>query len=246
MNRNVLVTGGARDIGRAVCLKFAEAGYNVIINYYHSDEKAHQTLEEVQSFGVNAVAVKADLTTQLGIDKLFAELSSNFNEIYTLVNNTGGLVERRQLDKIDSEFIDQVFNLNFKSTVLTTKALMPYISSGGSVINLSSQAARDGGGNGSSLYAASKAAISSFTRSMAKEFGSRGIRVNAVCPGMTNTLFHDTFTPDGARAGFASSAPVGREGTPMEIAELIYFLASGKASFITGSNYDINGGIIFS
>jgi 3-oxoacyl-[acyl-carrier protein] reductase len=81
---------------------------------------------------------------------------------------------------------------------------------------------------------------------MAKEFGSRGIRVNAVCPGMTNTLFHDTFTPDGARAGFASSAPVGREGTPMEIAELIYFLASGKASFITGANYDINGGIIFS
>ena len=99
---------------------------------------------------------------------------------------------------------------------------------------------------GSSLYAASKAAVSSFTRSMAKEYGPKGVRVNAVCPGMTDTLFHDTFTPDEARAGFAAAAPMRRKGNPMEVADLIYFLASDQASFITGVNYDINGGIIFS
>jgi len=244
--KTVLVTGGGRDIGRSVCLKFASEGYNVALNYFHSEKQAMETLEEVQSMGVSAIAVKADLATQQGISKLFKETASTFSTLDVLVNNTGGLIERRLLEHIDEKFLDAVFSLNFKSTVMASKAFLPTMKPGSAVVNVSSQAARDGGGTGSSMYAASKAAVSSFTRSMAKEFGPKGVRVNSVCPGMTDTFFHDMFTPDEARASFAAAAPVRREGNPLEIADLIFFLASDQASFITGVNYDINGGIIFS
>jgi len=156
------------------------------------------------------------------------------------------MVGRRSLNEMDEAFFDQVLNLNFKSTFLTINAFLPQMKSGSSVVNVSSQAARDGGGGGSALYAASKAAVTSFTKSMAKEFGPKGIRVNAVCPGMIDTLFHDTFTADELRANFEATVPIRRQGVPMDVAELVYFLASDQASFITGANYDINGGAIFS
>ena len=245
-NKNAIVTGGARDIGKAICLKFAQQGYNVIINYFHSEPKAVKTLKEVEALGVKALAVQADLTTEQGVDKLLGEVITAFDSVDVLVNNAGGLVGRRTLDEMDEAFIDLVFDLNFKSTVLTTKAFLPKMKSGGAVVNVSSQAARDGGGGGSALYAASKAAISSFTKSMAKEFGPKGIRVNAVCPGMIDTLFHDKFTADEIRARFEATVPVRRQGVPMDVAELVYFLASDQASFITGANYDINGGAVFS
>lgn len=244
-NRIVLVTGGARDIGKAVCLKFAQQGFDVIINYFHSEQEATQTKKEVETLGVKAITVQADLRSQQGVDKLVKE-SADFGNIEVLVNNTGGLVGRRNLEDMDEKFFDEVLNLNFKSTVLTTKAFLPGMKSGSAVVNVSSQAARDGGGGGSALYAASKAAVSSFTKSMAKEFGPKGIRVNAVCPGMIDTLFHDTFTANEIRANFEATVPVRRQGVPMDVAELVYFLASDQASFITGANYDINGGAVLS
>jgi len=245
-NKNVIVTGGARDIGKAICLKFAQQGYNVIINYFHSKSNALETLKEVKALGVKALVVQADLTTEQGVDKLLGEVVTAFDSIDVLVNNTGGMVGRRSLDEMDEAFFDQVLNLNFKSTFLTINAFLPQMKSGSSVVNVSSQAARDGGGGGSALYAASKAAVTSFTKSMAKEFGPKGIRVNAVCPGMIDTLFHDTFTADELRANFEATVPIRRQGVPMDVAELVYFLASDQASFITGANYDINGGAIFS
>ena len=120
------------------------------------------------------------------------------------------------------------------------------IAPGGSIVNLSSLAGRDGGGNGASLYAASKGAITTYTRSLSKELGPMGVRVNAVCPGLINTTFHDTFTPDEVRKRVAESTPLRREGTSEDVANLVTFLASDKASFITGANYDINGGLSFS
>jgi 3-oxoacyl-[acyl-carrier protein] reductase len=246
MNKTVLVTGGARDIGKAICLKFAENGYQVIFNYYQSESEANTTMKQLKALGIKALAVQADLTNQAGVDKLMNEATALFSSIDVLVNNTGGLVARRPLTEMDTDFIDQVMDLNFKSTVLTCRAVIPNMQPGASVVNVSSQAARDGGGGGSALYAASKAAMSSFTRSMAKEFGPSGIRVNSVCPGMIDTLFHDRFTADEVRANFEATVPLRRQGRSEDVAELVYFLATEKASFITGANYDINGGAVLS
>ena len=134
-------------------------------------------------------------------------------------------------------------DLNFKSLFLVTHAFVKYIPSGGSIVNVSSLAARDGGGGGSSLYAASKGAITTYTRSLAKEIGPSGIRVNAVCPGLISTTFHDKFTTNEVRERVAAMTPLRREGTAEEVANLVAFLASDDASFITGANYDINGGV---
>ena len=246
MKKTVLVTGGARDIGQAICLKFAKKGYQVIFNYYQSEAKAGATLEQLTTLGTKSLAIQADLTNQAGVDKLMNEATASFDSIDVLVNNTGGLVARRPLTEMDTDFIDQVMDLNFKSTVLTCRAVIPNMPPGSSVVNVSSQAARDGGGGGSALYAASKAAMSSFTRSMAKEFGPSGIRVNSVCPGMIDTLFHDRFTADEVRANFEATVPLRRQGRSEDVAELVFFLATEKASFITGANYDINGGAILS
>jgi len=120
------------------------------------------------------------------------------------------------------------------------------MSNGGSIVNLSSQAGRDGGGPGASAYATSKGAVMTFTRSMAKELGPRNIRVNSVCPGMISTTFHDTFTKDEVRSNVAASTPLRREGRPAEVADVVSYLASDGASFVTGTNVDLNGGLLFS
>ncbi|MFZ1703129.1 MAG: SDR family oxidoreductase [Saprospiraceae bacterium] len=160
-----------------------------------------------------------------------------------LVNNAGGLFAPKTLQELDESFYGLIMDVNFKATVFVTQAFEPLMSKGSSIINLSSQAARDGGGGGSSLYASSKGAVTAFTRAMAKELGPKGIRVNALCPGMIATKFHDDFTKDEVRVNVANGTPLRREGQALEIADLVVYLASDKASFITGNNVDINGGM---
>jgi 3-oxoacyl-[acyl-carrier protein] reductase len=162
------------------------------------------------------------------------------------VNLAGGMVERRPLDQIDEAFFDQVMNLNLKSAYLATRAVAPLMEAGGAVINFSSQAGRDGGGPGASIYATSKGALMTFTRAMAKELGPKGIRVNAVCPGMIATSFHDTFTKDEVRKNVAAATPLRREGRAEEVAGVVAFLASEDAAFLNGVNLDVNGGLLFS
>ena len=245
MKKTVVVTGGARDIGRGVAIRFAQEGYNVVINYFGSEEQAAQTLEEVKKYG-DGITVKADVTKSEEIDALYDAAVAAFGKVDVLVNNAGGLLERRTLQEFDSEFFDKVINLNFKSLVFLCQKFMGKMEKGAAVVNLSSQAARDGGGAGSTLYAASKAAVSTFTRAMAKEYGPQGIRINAVCPGLINTTFHDTFTADEVRTRVAGGTPLRREGESKDVADLVYYLASENAAFITGANYDINGGLAFS
>jgi len=155
-------------------------------------------------------------------------------------------VGRKTIEEMDLGFWDFLMNVNAKTVFLTTKAVVPWMSEGGSIINFSSQAARDGGGPGASAYATSKAAVMTFTRSMAKELGPRNIRVNALCPGMITTSFHDRFTNDAVRKSIASNTPLRREGRPTEVADLVAYLASDESSFLTGTNIDINGGLFFS
>lgn len=242
-----VVTGGGRDIGRAISIKLAKEGAKVIVNYYNSESRANETVAEIKSFGGEAIAVKADVSNLNDIKNLKAKTVEAFGDkVHILVNNAGGLFARKTLQELDEPFYDLLMNVNFKSSVFVLQAFEPLMDKGGSIINLSSLAARDGGGGGSSLYASSKGAVTTFTRAMAKELGPKGLSVNAICPGLIGTKFHDDFTKDEIRKIVAGKTPVRREGKADEVADLVVYLASDKSSFITGTNFDINGGLAFS
>ena len=242
-----IVTGGSRDIGRAVSVKLASEGAKVVVNYRSSQEDADQTLREIEAVGGEAIAVAGDMTKQEDVDRLVAESVAAFGErVDVLVNVVGGLVARKTLQEMDSDFFDYLLTLNVTSTFMVTKAVAPHMGSGGSIINFASQAGRDGGGPGAAAYACSKGAVMTFTRAMAKELGPSNIRVNALCPGMISTVFHDTFTKDAARANVANATALRREGSAAEVADAVAYLASDESSFLTGVNLDINGGLVYS
>ena len=242
-----VVTGGGRDIGRAISVALAKHGAKVVVNYNSSEAGANETVAEIKAAGGEAIAVKADVSNMNQIKSLKAKTVEAFGkEVHILVNNAGGLFARKKLQEFDDAFYDLVMDVNFKSTVFVMQAFEPLMGAGSSVINLSSLAARDGGGGGSALYASSKGATTTFTRAMAKELGPKGIRVNAVCPGLIGTKFHDDFTKDEIRTAVAGKTPVRREGRADEVADLVVYLASDKSTFVTGANFDINGGLAFS
>ena len=246
-NKVAVVTGGARDIGRAVCVKLAEEGAKVVVNYFDDGTDRDATLEAIKSVGGEAIAVYADVTKQKDIDNMVAKTKEAFGDkLDILVNVAGGLFARKTIDEVDEDFYNLVMNVNFRSTVFVTQAFKPMMGKGGTIINFASQAGRDGGGPGAFLYAASKGAVSTFTRGLAKELGPQGIRVNALNPGMIATKFHDDFTKDQVRVNVANATPLKREGTSKEVADLVAYLASDEASFLTGNNVDINGGLAFS
>lgn len=242
-----IVSGGARDIGRAISMELARQGARVVINYFGSVERAQKTVEAITSEGGEAIAVKGDLTQASDARNLVEEAGRAFGDkIDILVNNTGGIVARKTLEEMDEEFFNHVMQLNVTSTFLLTQAAVEKMGEGGSIINIASQAGRDGGGPGTAAYSAAKGAVMTFTRSMAKELGARGIRVNALCPGMISTTFHDVFTKDNVRKNVAAGTPLGREGSASEIATIVSFLASNDSSFVTGVSLDSNGGLLFS
>ncbi|MDJ0643024.1 MAG: glucose 1-dehydrogenase [Erythrobacter sp.] len=242
-----VVTGGSRDIGRAVCVRLASEGANVVVNYNSNEADADATVAAVDAAGGKGIKVKADVTMPAAVDSLIAATREAYGDtIHVLVNNAGGLVARKTLEEMDEEFFNFVMQLNATSTFLACKAAVPFMSEGGAIVNLASLAGRDGGGGGAIAYATSKGAVMTMTRGLAKELGPKGIRVNALCPGMIATTFHDKFTPDAARENVANSTPLRRQGRAEETADLVAYLASDEASFITGANIDINGGLAFS
>ena len=163
-----------------------------------------------------------------------------------LVNLAGGMIARKTLSEMDEAFFDEVMTLNLKSAFLVLQAAQPFLGEGSAVVNVSSLAGRDGGGPGASVYATAKGALMTYTRSMAKELGPQGIRVNAVCPGLIGTSFHDIFSKPEGRAATAGNTPLRREGHPDEVADTIVYLASPAASFLAGVCLDVNGGLGFS
>ena len=240
-----LVTGASRDIGRAISISLANAGVKVLVNYYRDKSMGEETVSIIKNNGGDAIAVYADVTNSGDVSNMIKESQKVFgNEVHILVNNVGGLFARKKISEIDENFYYLLMDVNFKSVFLVTKAIKPIMPEGGSIVNISSQAARDGGGPGSSLYSASKGAVTSYTRALAREFGPDGIRVNAITAGMTSTRFHDDFTSDEIRKKVAGATPLRREGKPEEIADLAIYLASDSSSYITGANIDINGGIL--
>lgn len=245
--KTAIVAGGSRDIGRAVSLALASAGARVVVNYFSNAAAGKETVESIRQAGGTAIAVAGDMTKRGDVEKLVAETRRAFGDsIDVLVNVVGGLVARKTLPEMDEEFLEHVLRLNVTSTFLTTQCVLPHMAEGGSIVNFASQAGRDGGGPGAAAYSTSKGAVMSLTRAMAKELGPAGIRVNCVCPGMINTTFHDTFTREAVRANVAAATPLRREGESEEVANLVAYLASSRASFITGASFDINGGTFFS
>jgi 3-oxoacyl-[acyl-carrier protein] reductase len=242
-----VVTGGARDIGRAVSVKLASEGAKVVVNYFDNESEANETVKLIENAGGEAIAVYADATNLEDISNLAKATTAAFGaKVDVLVNVAGGLFARKTISELDVDFYNLLMDVNFKSSVFVTQAFKPLMGKGASIINFASQAARDGGGPGASLYAASKGAVMTFTRAIAKEFGPEGIRVNALCPGMIATKFHDDFTKDEVRVKVAAGTPLRREGNANEVADLVSYLASDESSFLTGNNIDINGGLAFS
>ncbi len=242
--KTAIVTGGGRDIGRGCAIKLASEGANVAINYFSSGEGAENAVEEIKLAGGNALALQGDLNSQDGVDALVAKTVEAFGEVDVLVNNTGGLIARKTVAEMSLEHWLAVMDLNLTSTFLMIKACLQHMKSG-AIVNLASQAGRDGGGPGAVAYAASKGAVMTMTRGLAKELGPE-IRVNALCPGMIDTDFHNVFTRDEVRRTVEAASPVKRQGTPEDIANLVTFLACDDSAFITGANVDINGGMLFS
>ena len=246
-NKVAIVAGGARDIGKEVSLKLASEGAKVVVNYFSSEEKAKEVVKEIIDKGGEAIAVKADVTKNNEALALVDACKKAFgNEVHILVNVTGGILGRKTFADMDENFWDDVINLNLKSVFLLCKHIVPLMPAGSSIINFSSQAARDGGGFGAIAYATSKGAVSTFTKGLAKELGPVGIRVNAVCPGMIATTFHDIFTKPEVRTAVTNATPLRRQGEAKEVADLVSYLASEESGFITGTNIDINGGTYFS
>ncbi|HWR15330.1 MAG TPA: SDR family oxidoreductase [Terriglobales bacterium] len=244
-----LVNGGARDIGRCTSVRLAQCGAKVVFSYppFEDPKFAEETVQQIQANGGTAFAVPCDVMKPADIEAFVIKARESVGPaIDILVNVAGGLVARKGVAEMDEAFWDFVIDLNLKSTFLMTKAVLPFMPDGAAIVNFASQAGRDGGGPGSLAYATAKGGIMTFTRGLAKELGMRKIRVNAVCPGMINTTFHNTFTKPEVRVKVAAATPLGREGDPCEVANLVAYLVSPESSFLNGTNIDVNGGLFFS
>jgi 3-oxoacyl-[acyl-carrier protein] reductase len=242
-----IVTGGGRDIGRSISERLAREGAKVVVNYRHDEAAARETVAAIEAAGGLALAHRADVTSGDEVAGMVAATRAAFGEtIDVLVNNAGGMVARKTMGEMDEAFFRQVIDLNLTSAFLVTKAVLPLMAKDGAIVNLASLAGRDGGGPGAIAYSTAKGAMMTFTRGLAKELGPKGIRVNALCPGLIGTSFHDSFSKPEGRAAVAGNTPLRREGHPDEVAAAVAYLASDDASFLTGVNLDINGGLAFS
>jgi 3-oxoacyl-[acyl-carrier protein] reductase len=240
-----VVFGGGRDIGGAIAVELARRGAQVALSYNSSNPA--EVVKAIEAAGQKAFTRKVDALDTAAVRGFVSAASEDAGKpIGVLVNVVGGLVARKKMDEMDDSFWDHVFQLNVRSVFAATQAALPLMSDGGAIVNVSSQAGRDGAGPGGIAYAGSKGALMSITRGLAKELGPRRIRVNAVCPGMIATRFHDEFTKPEVRQRVASMTPLGREGKAEEVATLVAFLASQDAGFVNGANVDINGGLLFS
>lgn len=241
--KTVLVTGGTRGIGKEVAIKYAENGYNVIINYVSDKTDVDKLKKEFDEKGIESLIVKADVSNQEEVESLVKQAIEKFENIDVLVNNAG-ITKDNLLMRMSQEEFDKVIDINLKGTFLVTKAVSKYMMKKrqGSIVNLSSVVGVAGNA-GQCNYSASKAGIIGFTKSIAKELASRNIRANAVAPGFIATDMTSVLS-DTVKENINSQIPLKRMGTSKEVAELIYFLGSEKSSYITGQVINIDGGMV--
>jgi len=234
-----LITGASSGIGAATAEVFTDLGAKVAIGYFHNQRGAEQVRAKT-----GALAIQAGVRDEAALRAMVTRTADELGPIDILVNNAGSLVERMKLVEITADRWNNIFNLNTTSAMLCSQAVAPSMveRKRGSIINIVSIAGRNGGGPGAGPYAAAKAALISFTKSMAKELAPHGVRVNAVSPGVIDTPFHEVFSTPEMIKGFVSQIPMGRTGKSEECATAIAFLASDAASYIAGETLEINGG----
>ena len=237
------VTGGSRGIGKAIALKYAENGYNVVINYVSENTNIDELKDEFDKYSIESLIVKADVSKAEEVENAVKQAIEKFGKIDVLVNNAG-ITRDTLLMRMKEEDFDKVIEINLKGTFLVTKAVTPYMMKrrNGRIVNLSSVVGVTGNA-GQSNYSASKAGIIGFTKSVAKELASRDIRANAVAPGFIDTDMTNVLSDD-VKANINAQIPMKRMGTAREIANVVYFLGSEESSYITGQVINIDGGMV--
>ena len=243
----VVVTGGASGIGGAATRAFAAAGAKVAFSYVTSADEAALIEKACEAAGRTAVGIESDATKPDALAALFDRVEGELGPVDVLFANAGGLLKRSRCVDATLELWQEAMAVNLFSAFLAAQAALRSMEERktGSIVLMSSLAAFDGGGTGASHYAASKGAVATMVRALAKEVGPLGIRVNGVAPGLIGTRFHDTFnTPEG-RASAVERTPLRREGLPQEVADAVLYLASDQAGFINGEVLQINGGTGF-
>jgi NAD(P)-dependent dehydrogenase (short-subunit alcohol dehydrogenase family) len=239
--RKALITGGDSGIGRAVALAFAREGADVLISYLSEDEDARQTVRLVEEAGQKGIAVRGDIQEESHCQQLVQRAIDEFGELDILVNNAAFQMSHSSFLDISTEEFDKTFRTNIYAMFYLCKAAMPHLKPGGSIINTSSIQAYQP--EPSLLaYAATKAAIANFTKSLAKEAIEKGIRVNAVAPGPVWTPLIPSTMPEEKTKSFGSDSLLGRAAQPVELAPIYVLLASQEGSYITGMIYGITGG----
>lgn len=241
-----LVTGASTGIGAAVARAYAAQGMQVVVHYNQSEAPAAQVVADIQAAGGRAVMLRADVRDTGAIRSCVANAMAAFGRIDVLVNNAGGLVQRVPIADFTDALFDEIMHINALSMLAFCREVVPLMrqqGTGGAIINVTSVAARHGGGPGAYLYAGSKGFVSTATRGLAKELVCDHIRVNAVAPGVIVTPFHDRYSTPQMLESFKGTIPMGRLGTADECTGAFLYLASEQLSgYVTGQIIEVNGG----
>lgn len=242
--RVAIDTGASTGIGRWAAIALAECGAAVAINYNKNQGGAEETRHIIESQGGRAIIVQADVSTKQGAQSLVETARAQLGPIDILVNNAGDLIQRCSLLEFSEELWDRVMDLNFKSVLFCSQAVMPEMMDRGHgvIVNVGSIAGHHGGGPGAAVYASAKAGVMCLTKGLAKELAPYGVRVNGVAPGVIDTPFHERMSTPELLRQFVTTIPLGRVGTSEECGRVIAFLASDAASYIQGEMIEINGG----
>lgn len=239
----LLVTGASTGIGAACAKAFGALGCKVAVHFNSSGAAAMAVAEAVEKAGGEALVVQGDLRRSSECERVVTETVKRFDRIDVLINNAGALVKRVPITDLSDEIFDDIVGLNVRSMLMCTKYAVPHMPKGAAIINLTSVAARTGGGPGASLYAGSKGFVSTATRSLAKELVGRQIRVNAVAPGVISTPFHDKFSTPEQLEAMRLTIPMARLGTADEcVGAFIYLASENLSSYVTGQIIEVNGG----
>jgi 3-oxoacyl-[acyl-carrier protein] reductase len=244
-NQIVLITGASTGIGAAIARAFGECGASVVVHYNQSETEAQAVARDIEASGGKALLVQGDVTNAEHISDIVAKTLEAFGRIDILINNAGSLVQRSPIAEASDALYDRIMDLNTKSVFEFCKRVIPVMQQQGrgNIINMTSISGRNGGGGGSVLYSASKAAVSTLTRGLAKELAAQNIRVNAISPGVILTPFHDRYTEPERMQQLIKTIPMERAGTAEECTGTALFLASDTlSSYITGQIIEVNGG----